>query len=81
MTMPGTDSTPLAGTVEAEAQKAEQRLSIGSQIDWSLAASTAKRFVRPGPKTTAYTYDAAQAELADAAKLSLIHISEPTRPY
>lgn len=78
MTMPGTDSTPLAGTVEAEAQKAEQRLSIGSQIDWSLAASTAKRFVRPGPKTTAYTYDAAQAELADAATRAEAPVREVT---
>ncbi len=78
MTMPGTDSTPLAGTVEAEAQKAEQRLSIGSQIDWSLAASTAKRLVRPGPKTTAYTYDAAQAELADAATRAEAPVREVT---
>ncbi|WP_232017020.1 zinc-dependent metalloprotease [Gordonia insulae] len=41
--------------------------SIGARIDWGLAAATGKRLSRPGPKTTAYTLDAAHAELADAA--------------
>ncbi|OBA63120.1 hydrolase [Gordonia sp. 852002-10350_SCH5691597] len=40
---------------------------MGSRIDWSLAATVGKRLVRPGPKVTEYTLDAAQAELADAA--------------
>ncbi|GAA1482732.1 zinc-dependent metalloprotease [Gordonia sinesedis] len=40
---------------------------IGAKIDWSLAAGTGKRLARSGPKTTAYTLDAARAELAEAA--------------
>ncbi|MCR5979141.1 hydrolase [Gordonia jinghuaiqii] len=56
----------------------DRRESIGSQIDWSLAASTAKRLVRPGPKTTAYTYSAAQAELADAATRAEAPVREVT---
>ncbi|MFT4043231.1 MAG: zinc-dependent metalloprotease [Gordonia sp. (in: high G+C Gram-positive bacteria)] len=42
--------------------------SIGSRIDWSLAAATGRRLARPGPKVTAYTLAAARAELADAAR-------------
>ena len=45
----------------------ERGESIGARIDWSLAATVGKRLVRPGPKVTEYTLDAAQAELADAA--------------
>ena len=51
-----------------EADKRDERgESIGARIDWSLAATVGKRLVRPGPKVTEYTLDAAQAELADAA--------------
>ena len=49
------------------AQQEERGESIGARIDWSLAATVGKRLVRPGPKVTEYTLDAAQAELADAA--------------
>lgn len=56
----------------------ERRPGIGSQIDWSLAASTAKRLARPGPKTTAYTYEAARAELADAATRAEAPVREVT---
>ena len=48
-------------------QQGERGESIGARIDWSLAATIGKRLVRPGPKVTQYTLDAAQAELADAA--------------
>ena len=48
-------------------QQEERGESIGARIDWSLAATVGKRLVRPGPKVTEYTLDAAQAELADAA--------------
>lgn len=41
---------------------------IGARIDWDLAASTGKRLTRPGPKITAYTRDAAYAELDEAAR-------------
>ena len=41
---------------------------VGARIDWGFASSTAKRLTRPGPKTTAYTRDAAYAELDDAAR-------------
>lgn len=41
---------------------------IGDRIDWGLAASTGKRLTRPGPKITAYTRDAAFAELDEAAR-------------
>ncbi|MGV9858856.1 zinc-dependent metalloprotease [Gordonia sp. NPDC003425] len=40
---------------------------MGARIDWSLAAATGRKLVRSGPKTTAYTLEAARAELADAA--------------
>ncbi|WP_439029991.1 zinc-dependent metalloprotease [Gordonia terrae] len=56
----------------------ELRPSIGSQIDWSLAATTAKRLARPGPKTTTYTYEAARAELADAATRAEAPVREVT---
>ncbi|WP_235434414.1 MULTISPECIES: zinc-dependent metalloprotease [Gordonia] len=48
-------------------EREESGESIGARIDWSLAATVGKRLVRPGPKVTEYTLDAAQAELADAA--------------
>ncbi|MHC3002630.1 zinc-dependent metalloprotease [Gordonia sp. GN26] len=73
MSMSGTDSK-----VAVEPAGDDTRLSIGSQIDWPLAASTAKRLVRPGPKTTAYTYEAAQAELADAATRAEAPVREVT---
>ncbi|GAC46839.1 zinc-dependent metalloprotease [Gordonia aichiensis] len=52
--------------------------SIGARIDWSLAATVGKRLVRPGPKTTAYTLDAARAELADAAVRAEAPVREVT---
>ncbi|ATD73251.1 MULTISPECIES: zinc-dependent metalloprotease [Gordonia] len=73
MSMPGTDSK-----TEVEPVSEDTRLSIGSQIDWPLAASTAKRLVRSGPKTTAYTYEAAQAELGDAATRAEAPVREIT---
>ncbi|MCK8615567.1 zinc-dependent metalloprotease [Gordonia sp. C13] len=73
MSMSGTDSKAAVERVGDDT-----RLSIGSQIDWTLAASTAKRLVRPGPKTTAYTYEAAQAELADAATRAEAPVREVT---
>ena len=48
-------------------EREERGESIGARIDWSLAATVGKRLVRPGPKVTEYTLDAARAELADAA--------------
>ncbi|MDL9938593.1 zinc-dependent metalloprotease [Gordonia sp. ABSL1-1] len=53
--------------------------SIGAQIDWSFAASTAKRLTRPGPKVTTYTIEAAHAELADAATRAEGPVREVTR--
>ncbi|MEE4025147.1 zinc-dependent metalloprotease [Gordonia sp. PKS22-38] len=52
--------------------------SIGARIDWGLAAATGKRLSRPGPKTTAYTLDAAHAELADAATRAEAPVREVT---
>ncbi|WAC56946.1 zinc-dependent metalloprotease [Gordonia sp. SL306] len=52
--------------------------SIGARIDWGLAAATGKRLARPGPKTTAYTLDAAYAELADAATRAEAPVREVT---
>lgn len=77
----GSDVTDAAitGTGTAEvAETADRQPGIGSQIDWSLAASTAKRLARPGPKTTAYTYEAARAELADAATRAEAPVREVT---
>ena len=65
------------GTTEV-AETADRQPGIGSQIDWSLAASTAKRLARPGPKTTAYTYEAARVELADAATRAEAPVREVT---
>ncbi len=65
------------GTTEV-AETADRQPGIGSQIDWSLAASTAKRLTRPGPKTTAYTYEAARTELADAATRAEAPVREVT---
>lgn len=65
------------GTTEV-AETADRQPGIGSQIDWSLAASTAKRLTRPGPKTTAYTYEAARVELADAATRAEAPVREVT---
>ena len=73
MSMSGIDSE-----TGVEPVGADHHLSIGSQIDWPLAASTAKRLVRPGPKTTAYTYETAQAELADAATRAEAPVREVT---
>ncbi|WP_331436263.1 zinc-dependent metalloprotease [Gordonia sp. w5E2] len=55
------------GELDQRDQQEERGESIGARIDWSLAATVGKRLVRPGPKVTEYTLDAAQAELADAA--------------
>ncbi|MFC9981970.1 zinc-dependent metalloprotease [Gordonia sp. NPDC127522] len=77
----GSDVTDagITGTGTAEvAETADRQPGIGSQIDWSLAASTAKRLARPGPKTTAYTYEAARAELADAATRAEAPVREVT---
>ena len=52
--------------------------SIGARIDWGLAAATGRRLARPGPKTTAYTLDAAYAELADAATRAEAPVRELT---
>jgi coenzyme F420 biosynthesis associated uncharacterized protein len=52
--------------------------SIGARIDWGLAAATGRRLARPGPKTTAYTLDAAHAELADAATRAEAPVREVT---
>ncbi|MBD1319224.1 zinc-dependent metalloprotease [Gordonia hankookensis] len=52
--------------------------SIGARIDWGLAAATGKRLARPGPKTTAYTLDAAYAELAEAATRAEAPVREVT---
>ncbi|UCZ92039.1 zinc-dependent metalloprotease [Gordonia sp. WA4-43] len=79
MTTSGTAGSDVtdAGTTEV-AETADRQPGIGSQIDWSLAASTAKRLARPGPKTTAYTYEAARAELADAATRAEAPVREVT---
>ncbi|GAB07775.1 hydrolase [Gordonia amarae] len=52
--------------------------SIGERIDWSVAASIGKRLSRPGPKITAYTRDAAYAELLDAATRAEAPVREVT---
>ncbi|MCB1295180.1 MAG: zinc-dependent metalloprotease [Gordonia sp.] len=52
--------------------------SIGERIDWSVAASIGKRLSRPGPKITAYTREAAYAELLDAATRAEAPVREVT---
>ncbi len=67
MTEPTDDVGSGLDKLDQRDEREERGESIGARIDWSLAATVGKRLVRPGPKVTEYTLDAAQAELADAA--------------
>lgn len=62
----------------APVEQDQELESIGERIDWSVAASIGKRLSRPGPKITAYTRDAAYAELLDAATRAEAPVREVT---
>lgn len=64
---PTHDLADTTAVTPDETTAEDVRESIGSKIDWDLAAGVGKRLARPGPRMTRYTRDQAYAEIADAA--------------
>ncbi|MBT0566151.1 zinc-dependent metalloprotease [Williamsia sp. CHRR-6] len=56
----------------------DRNLLPGNRIDWSLAAAVGRRVARAGPSTTAYTLDAARAELSASAVRAEAPVREVT---
>ncbi|GAA4682637.1 zinc-dependent metalloprotease [Gordonia humi] len=51
----------------ATSDEVDARGALPVDIDWSVAASVAKKVARPGPRVTRYTSEQAREELAEAA--------------
>ncbi|CAM4037640.1 zinc-dependent metalloprotease [Tsukamurella strandjordii] len=49
-----------------------------AQVDWALAAATARRITGSGPATTSYTRDRAAAQLAEFAAAAERHVRDVT---